>query len=89
LTEEERLCGWFQQYSATVHTARMSMETLSEFFGNRIIRSGIWPARLRELKSYDFFFCVCLKGKVHNSNPRTEKELKESNLKETENMPAE
>jgi hypothetical protein len=29
LTEEERLCGWFQQDSATAHTAR-TMQALSD-----------------------------------------------------------
>jgi hypothetical protein len=45
LTEEERLYGWFQQDSATAHTARMSMLALSGVFGDRIISSHIWPAR--------------------------------------------
>jgi hypothetical protein len=58
LTEEERLCGWFQQDSATAHAARISMEPLSEFFEKRIISSGIWPARSRELNP-GFFFWGC------------------------------
>jgi hypothetical protein len=33
LTEEERLYGWFQQDSATAHTAHMSMQTMSDVFG--------------------------------------------------------
>jgi hypothetical protein len=43
LREEERLYGWFQEDSATVHTARMSMQALSNVFGDRIISSDIWP----------------------------------------------
>jgi hypothetical protein len=37
LTEEERLYGWLQKDSATAHTARMSMQALSDVFGDRII----------------------------------------------------
>jgi predicted transcriptional regulator len=35
LTEKERLYGWFQQDSATAHTARMSMLALSDVFGGQ------------------------------------------------------
>jgi hypothetical protein len=71
LTEEERLYGWFQQDSATDHTARtrMSMQALSDVFGDRIIISDIWPARSTDLNPYDIFFWDCSKDKVYNSNP--------------------
>jgi hypothetical protein len=42
LTEEETLYGWFQQDSATAHTAGMSTQALSHIFGDRIVSSGIW-----------------------------------------------
>jgi hypothetical protein len=42
--QKERLYGWFQQDSATAHTAHMSMQALSDVFGDKIINSGIWPA---------------------------------------------
>jgi hypothetical protein len=41
LTEEERLYRWFQQDSATAHTACMSMQALSDVFRDRIISSDI------------------------------------------------
>jgi hypothetical protein len=47
----------------------MSMQTLSDVFGDRINSSGIWPA------PRDIFFWDYLKGRVYNSNSRTE-ELK-------------
>jgi hypothetical protein len=56
LTEAERLYGWFQQDSATAHIARISMQALSEVFGDRIISSGIWPARSPDLNPGDFLF---------------------------------
>jgi hypothetical protein len=53
------------------------MPALSIVFGDRIISSDTFPARSPDLNPCDFFFCDCLKGKVYNSNPRTE-ELKEN-----------
>jgi hypothetical protein len=41
LTEEEKLNGWFQQDSAPAHTARMSIQAMSNVFGERIISSDI------------------------------------------------
>jgi hypothetical protein len=69
------LYGWFQQESATAHTAHVSMQALSDVFMNRIISSSIWPAHSPDLIPCDFFFWCCLKDRVYNSNPRTE-ELK-------------
>jgi hypothetical protein len=54
LTEEERLYGWFQQDSATAHTTGISMQALSDVFGDSII-SGIWPAHSPNLNPRDFF----------------------------------
>jgi hypothetical protein len=49
LTEEERLYGWFQQDSATAHTAYMSMQALSDTFRDRNISTGIWQAHSHNL----------------------------------------
>jgi hypothetical protein len=75
LTEKERLYDWFQQDSATAHTAHMSVQALSDVFGDRIISSGIWPASSLSRNPCDFFFWGCLNGKVYKNNSRTE-ELK-------------
>jgi hypothetical protein len=69
---EERLYGWFQQDPATAHTAHMSVQALSDVFGERIISSDIWTERSPDLSPYNFFFWGCLKDKVYSSNPRTE-----------------
>jgi hypothetical protein len=58
---------WFQQDSATVHIACMSMQALSDVFGDRYISSGILPAYLPDLYHCDLFFCSSLKDKVYNS----------------------
>jgi inhibitor of nuclear factor kappa-B kinase subunit alpha len=88
-TEEEILCGWFQQDSASAHTARMSMQASSDVFLDRIISSDIWPACSPDLNPCDFFFWHCLKYKVYSSNPRMEEELKENLCSKILNIPAE
>jgi hypothetical protein len=65
------------------------MWALSDVFGDRIISSGIWPARSPDFYPCDFFFWGCLKDKVYNSNPRKEKKLKENIRREIANIPAE
>jgi hypothetical protein len=65
LTEEETTYGWFQQNSASAHTALISMQALSDVFGDRIVCSGIWPTRSPDLNPCDFFFWGCLKDKVY------------------------
>jgi hypothetical protein len=44
LTEEERLYGGYQQDSATAHTTHISIQALSDVFGDRLISSDIWLA---------------------------------------------
>jgi hypothetical protein len=46
LTDKERLYGWFQQDSATTHNTRISVQTLSNAFGDRIISSDIYLANM-------------------------------------------
>jgi hypothetical protein len=75
LTDEERLYGWFQQDSATAHTARMSTQALSDVFRGRNISNGTWPAHSPDLNPCDFFFCGSLRDKVYNINHLSE-ELK-------------
>jgi hypothetical protein len=59
LTEEERLYGWFQQDSATAHSACMSMQALSNVSGYRIISNSIRPAHSPNLNP-----CVFSSGVV-------------------------
>jgi hypothetical protein len=60
---EESFYGWFQQDSATAHTARMSMQALSDTFRDRNISIGIWQAHSPDLNPHDIFFCGSLQGK--------------------------
>jgi hypothetical protein len=54
------------------------MQALSDVFRNRIISSGIWPARSPELHPCDFYFWGYLKGRVYHNNPRREEGQKEN-----------
>ena len=48
---------WFQQESATAHTAASttSMVILHEFFSENLISKGLWPPRSPDLTSPGFF----------------------------------
>jgi hypothetical protein len=71
----ERNC-WFQQDSATAHTAASTVEILREFFGKNVIYKGVWPPRSPDLTSPDFSLWSYLKDTVYRSNPRDLKKLK-------------
>jgi hypothetical protein len=63
------------------------MQDLSIVFGDRIVSSGIWPARSPYFNPCDLFFWGCLMDKVYNCNPQME-ELKENIRRKTANIPA-
>jgi hypothetical protein len=67
---------WFQQDSATAHTAASTMVILHEFLSENVISKGLSPPRSPDLTSPDFFFWTYLKDTVYRSNPRDLKELK-------------
>jgi hypothetical protein len=75
LKVDERSC-WFQQDSATAHTAASTMEILHEIFGEKLISKGLWPPRSPDLTSQDFLLWSYLKDTVYRSNPRDLKQLK-------------
>ena len=75
LQVDERNC-WFQQDSATAHTAASTMVILHEFFGENLISKGLWPPRSPDLTSPNFFLWSYLKDTVYRSNPRDQKQLK-------------
>jgi hypothetical protein len=52
---------WFQQGSATAHTAASTMETLHEFFGENVISKRVWPPRSLILLVQTCFCGVTLK----------------------------
>jgi inhibitor of nuclear factor kappa-B kinase subunit alpha len=78
LNEHNRRFAFFQQDSATPHTARDSIEELRQVFRDRIISRGLWPARSPDLNPCDFYLWGNLKQKVYKTNPHTIEELKEN-----------
>jgi hypothetical protein len=55
LNEDEIAHGYFQQDSATAHTARVSMTLLHDVFGDRIISKDIWPPWSSNLTPPDYY----------------------------------
>jgi hypothetical protein len=90
LTEEERLCGYFQQDLATVHKASNFVATISNMFGDRVISEGLWPAHSPDLMLSDFYLWGILKDRMYKRNPHTIHEIRENIWEEIfRNSPAE
>jgi hypothetical protein len=58
LTDEKYFCGYFQQGSATAHTAQHYTQTLKSLHGKRVTNRGLWPLRPPDITQHDFFFGV-------------------------------
>jgi hypothetical protein len=70
--------GYFQQDSATAHTARISVTLLRGVFGDRIISKDIWPPRSPDLTPPDYNLRGAMKDAVYKDNSHTLLELKET-----------
>jgi hypothetical protein len=75
LNDDERQYVYFQQDSATAHTARNSMSALQDMFDGRNISTGFWPPRSSDLSVCEFYLWGKLKGKVCRNTPRTAEAL--------------
>ncbi|GFY15480.1 uncharacterized protein TNCV_1572911 [Trichonephila clavipes] len=65
---------WFQQDSATCHTARATIDLLKDTFGDRLIsRFGPvnWPPRSCDLTLLDYFLWGYVKSLVYADKPQT------------------
>ena len=70
---------WFQQDSATPHTANINMEWLDHRFAGRLIsRRHVleWLLHSPDLNPPDFYLWGFLKNHVYQNNPQTIAELK-------------
>lgn len=76
LEREERDC-FFQQDGAPAHTARKTIEFLTDFFGERLVGRGLWPARSPEMTPPDCFLWGYLKNSIYETSPASIDELKE------------
>ena len=77
LTDIDCRNGYFQQDSATAHTAQDSLKLISEIFEDRVISAGLWPSRSPDLTACDFHLWGYLKNKVYARNPHTLDDLKD------------
>ena len=83
---------WFQQDSATSHTARVTIDLLKGKFGERVIsRNGPieWPPRSCDLTPLDFFLWGHIKSLVYANKPATLDDLKDNIQREISNVPVE
>ncbi|GFX12094.1 transposable element Tc3 transposase [Trichonephila clavipes] len=65
---------WFQQDSATCHTARATIDLLKDIFGDRLFsRFGPvnWPPRSCDLTPLDYFLWGYVKSLVYVDKPQT------------------
>ena len=78
LSDNERQYGYFQQDSATAHTAADSLDAIREVFDDRIISRGLWPSRSPDLTVCDYYLWGTLKNRVYRNNPHSIDELKDN-----------
>ncbi|GFX88358.1 uncharacterized protein TNCV_1705781 [Trichonephila clavipes] len=65
---------WFQQDSATCHTARATIDLLKDTFGDRLMsRFGPvnWPSRFCDLTKLGYFLWGYVKSLVYADKPQT------------------
>ena len=83
---------WFQQDSATSHTARVTNDLLKGKFGERVIsRNGPveWLPRSCDLTPLGFFLWGHIKSLVYANKPPTLDDLRENIQREIANVPVE
>lgn len=78
LHDDELQTGYFQHDNASAHTARVTREYIQQFYDDRIIGYGRWPARSPDLTPLDFFLFGHLKNHVFRNRLHTLDELKEA-----------
>lgn len=67
LLDDELAEGYFQQDGARIHTTRLNLDFIMEFFDNRIISLNtpvIFPPRSCDLTPCDFFLWPDLKNSI-------------------------
>ena len=75
-TEDEINFSFFQQDSATCHTANSTLRFLEDIFADRVITAGLWPPRSPDLTPLDYFLWGHLKNQVYQNKPKTLNDLK-------------
>ena len=82
-TEEEDIGNiWFQQDSATFHTAEATLDVLRPVFEDHIISRKadvVWPPRSCDLTPLDYYLWGTVKDKCYTDKPETIDTLKDNN----------
>lgn len=86
LHDDELQVGYFQQDGATAHTARATIQFLEQFYGNRLISAGLWPARSPDLTPLDYFLFGHLKNTIFKTAIHTIEELEAAIIREINNI---
>lgn len=86
LMDDELRDGFFQQDGATAHTAQETMTYLRQFFDDRLISRGRWPARSPDLTPLDYFLFGHLKNRVYRNRPQNIDDLKQAIEDEINNV---
>jgi hypothetical protein len=77
LTPHEREYAIIQQDGATCHTSCESLSPIHDVFTKqRTVTKGLWPPRLPDLSTWNFYLRGNLKGKVYEINRETLQDLK-------------
>ena len=83
--EEEDICNiWFQQDSATCHTAEAILDVLRSVFEDRITSRRadvVWPPRRCDLTRLEYYLWGAVKDKCYADKPETIAAL-ENNIRE-------
>jgi hypothetical protein len=66
LSDEEKECGVFQQYSPVPHTANNSVAALHHISGGQIM-NPMWPAPLPDLMPCDYYVWKSFMKTVHTN----------------------
>ena len=74
LTDRERDAAFFQQDSATAHTAVISMCEIERMFHDRIISRDLWPAHSPDMTACGFYLWDRLRNPMYKTNPCITKE---------------
>ena len=72
---------WFQQESATCHTAEGTLDVLRSVFEERIISrraDAVWPSRSCDLTPLDYYLWGAVKDKCYADKPETIEALKDN-----------
>lgn len=76
LDDIELTSGYFQQDSATAHTAQITINYLHQFFPDRLISVGLWPSRSPDLTPLDFFLFPYLKNTIYRNQIQNLQQLR-------------